>query len=403
MVSWIRLPPGPNGEKVGLDDFLVRLEREGLSQEEIHERLFALAEPIETLLDELKVSSWREKDLRDILSGAKKPIEPTICAPDDGVALFYRERVNSLFGESTEGKTWVALFACKQEMDKGNDALYLDFEDNEYGITERLRAIGVSNETILELFHYVNPDTPFDEDARAEVVSTIYGYQAMLTLLIIDSAGESMALDGVRTNIDEDVSQWNRRFPKKIARQGPAVVMLDHVTKDPSTRRGSASGSHRKKDMINGSSFEVVGQKEFGRGQWGEARLICRKDRLGAHVRNRPAATFVLDARQSPYDVSLDPASSEEDKTTEAGFRPTILMERAAKTCEAMPGLSKTSIAASTKGNRQHLLLAVDLLSAEGYFRRDTKGHHYPERRYRQAEDPKLHGETAGDGKQDPV
>ena len=397
MVSWIRLPPGTNGEKVGLDDFLVSLSREGLDQEQIHERLFSLAEPIETLLDELRVSSWREKDLRPVLSGTVKRIEPDVCTRDDDVCLFYQERVNSLFGESTEGKTWVALFACKQEIEKGNHAVYLDFEDDEFGITERLRAMGVKNETILEFFHYVTPDTPFDDDARAEVLDMVFEHEP--TLVVIDSTGESMALDGVRTNVDEDVSQWNRRFPKKIARLGPAVLLLDHVTKDPSTRRGSASGSHRKKDMINGSSFEVVGKKEFGRGQWGEARLITRKDRLGAHVRNKPAGTFVLDARSSAYDVSLDAPDPQDEPTV---FRPSGIMEKMSRTLEKTKELTQNVLYSQVPGKKATKDLARELLVLDEYVvTRDgpRRAIYYRSKKpYREAEDPKLSPDYVEDG-----
>ena len=378
MVDFIRFPPGPNGEKVGLDDYL---------RDHTVEELYALAEPIENLFAEGRASSWKEKDLRAALSGKVPRIKPDLCVRDDGVCLFYSGRVNSLFGESTEGKTWVALYACKQELEKGAHVIYVDYEDDEFGITERLRDMGVKPAVILEFFHYINPDQPYSDDARNHLKDMVFEYEP--TLVVIDSAGESMALDDVRTNVDEDVSSWNRRFPKRVARLDPGVVTLDHVTKDPTTRRGSASGSHRKKDAIDGAAYEVIGKKEFGRGQWGEAQLITRKDRLGTHVRNKPAGTFMLDARQPAYDVSLDAPTFE----GQAGeFVPTYLMEKISRHLEVYPGASKNDL--RSLGKHAYIDEAIMKL-VPVYVRVESRGQshrHFNVKPYREG-DPLVPGE----------
>jgi hypothetical protein len=76
-----------------------------------------------------------------------------------------------------------------------------------------------------------------------------------------------------------------------------------------------------------------------------------------------------------------------------ADFRPTVLMERASRTIEGVPGLSKNSIDEATTGNRGTIILAVDTLVAEGYVKRE--GNHYHSLKpYRQDEDPKLKDEA---------
>jgi hypothetical protein len=378
-VCFARFPSGPDGEKVGLDDFL---------RDHSTDEFFGITEPLDNLTAELEGSSWKPRDLHPVLSGEIQRPRATILRRSDDACLFYRGRVSSLFGEAGEGKSWIALFACLQEVRKGCHVLYIDFEDSEAGVIERMLAIGAPVDLVAEFFHYISPDEPYGEAARGHVLDVIHAYEP--TLVVIDSTGESMALDHVKTNLDEEVSAWNRRFPKKLSRLGPGVLLLDHVPKDPSNRAGP-SGSHRKQDAVDGAAYLVEAKQEMGRGQMGAAKLVTRKDRLGNQVRGRLAAEFILDARTEFYKVVLDAPSTNSGE--DGNFRPTVLMERASRTIEGVPGLSKNSIDEATTGNRGTLFLAVDTLVAEGYV--EQSGYHYRSLKpYRQDEDPKLKDEA---------
>ena len=289
--------------------------------------------------------SWAEIDLTDVvgglLDGSLRPPEPTICRRGDGACLFYAGRVNSVFGDSSAGKTWLALFASRQEIEAGRHVFFFDFEDNYILTVGRLLFIGADPQDVVERFHYISPDEPFGLFARERVEALLGRYQPSWS--VIDSTGESMALDNIKTNLDEDVSRWNRNLPRWVAARGPGVGLLDHVPKDPANRAGP-SGSHRKKDMVTGSSFYMEAVKEFGIGQLGVARLTTAKDRCGFYVKGRPAGTFSLDARleshatalEQPYASSLEPPEPRPNEAS-GGKRPTWLMEAASKVIEASP------------------------------------------------------------------
>lgn len=347
-------------------------------------------------------TTWAEVDLGPVVSGllagTLNAPEPTICRLSDGACLFYSGRVNSVFGDSTAGKTWLALVASRQEIEAGRHVFFFDFEDHYILTVGRLLSIGTDPKAVVERFHYISPDEPFGLFAKERVEALLARHQPSWT--VIDSTGESMALDNIRTNQDEDVSRWNRNLPRWIARRGPGVGLLDHVPKDPTNRAGP-SGSHRKKDMVTGSSFYMEPVKEFGRNQLGIARLTTAKDRCGFYVRNRPAATLTIDARlerhatalEQPYACSLEPPAPIAIEAT-GGRRPTWLMEAASTVMEATPGLTKNAVITSVGKNKPHTSLAIELLIAEGYA--ETKAgpnrsqFHHSLRPYRQATDPKL-------------
>ena len=129
------------------------------------------------------------------------------------------------------------------------------------------------------------------------------------TLVIVDSAGEAMAVDGANPNYDDDVARWVRKFTKWIAVQGPGVLGLDHVVKDAGSRNLQPSGSHRKRDAITGAAYivEMRPGSEFGIGRQGQARFTVSKDRAGHRVRGQVAGSFTLDATVRPYQVGLEP------------------------------------------------------------------------------------------------
>ena len=62
--------------------------------------------------------------------------------------------------ESEGGKTWFALSAVLDEMNRGNHVVYLDFEDDEGGIVGRLLCLGANRDAISDKFHYLRPEDP---------------------------------------------------------------------------------------------------------------------------------------------------------------------------------------------------------------------------------------------------
>lgn len=309
--------------------------------------------------------TWEPLDLSGIVAGildgtVSRPT-PTVGMLSDGTYLFYAGRVNGLFGDSGDGKSWVALVTAAQEVAAKHHVIWIDFEDDEVGTVQRLLALGADPGGIVRCFHYLRPQEFFGLEAQTRFRSLVEGYHP--SLVVVDSTGEAMSVDGTKPNDDDDVARWNRRFPRFMANLGPAVVLVDHL---PKANGGAlfAIGSQRKRAAITGAVFLVEATAEFGIARCGRSKLTTAKDRCGTHVRGARAADFVLDATTTPYDVTL----SAPVNTTEGGtFRPTALMEKVSRYVELNPGITTRSIRTAIRGKTEYVILAVDLLVAEGY------------------------------------
>jgi len=311
-------------------------------------------------------STWVPVDLGPVVAGLRdgtntRPV-PVVCRRSDEVGLFYPYRVNGLSGDSGSGKGWVALYACVQEMADGADVVYIDLEDHEDNIVGRLLSLGVAPELIVEQFNYIRPGDPYmaaDLNALDELVVTIGA-----TVVVIDSTGESMNAQSLKGNDDDHVTLWFKLLPRRLARLGPAVVVLDHVTKDKTTRGLWAAGSQRKRAAIDGATFMVDTLRPFGIGMAGVAKLTTAKDRNGTHPNGLKAGEFKLDARSDAYAVTLEaPTPSFEAES----FRPTFLMEKTSRFIECHPDSSKNQVETAVSGKAAAKRLALDLLISEDY------------------------------------
>lgn len=333
--------------------------------------------------------TWREQPLEavvdGILAGTIVREVPRIGRRNDGAGLFYAGRVNALIGESGNNKTWVALHAAVQEIENGEHVIFVDFEDRVENIVARLIELGARPGFLSTFFHYIGPDEPFREDAKDELAQLIGRYAP--TLVIIDSTGESMAVDGVKGNDDDAVARWGRALPRWIAGYGIAVVTVDHVTKSQESRGLYAIGSQRKRAAIDGAAYMLDPITEAGRGQLGRAKLTCAKDKLGTYVRGTVVAEFHLDATGETLRSELTPPST---SATDAdhGWAPTHLMEKVSRWLEFNPGSSKKAIETAKLGKTDFVRMATSRLIAEGFVTVEQVGQaarHTVANRYREA------------------
>ena len=94
---------------------------------------------------------------------------------------------------------------------------------------------------------------------------------------------DALGIFGCSTIDNDDVAGWIRTVPKQIAaRTGAAVVLIDHVTKDTSTRSRWAIGGQAKMAGLTGAAYTVEVVRPLGRGMRGEVVLRIAKDRPGA-------------------------------------------------------------------------------------------------------------------------
>jgi hypothetical protein len=345
--------------------------------------------------DEQVGRSWMPQDLgpvvAGILDGSLSRLTPTVGHLSDGGALFYRGKVNGVHGESGCGKSWTALLACAQEMALGNTVVYVDLEDDAQGIVRRLMDIGVAPEQIVERFVYVQPSE------SAEKAGQLHWAVMMRSpsLVVIDSTGEGLAMDKVNPNADEEVAGWFKRLPARIARAGPAVVVLDHAAKTAGDGLWPI-GSQRKRASISGGQYlqQVMTGEEFSQGHAGSAVLKCAKDRHGTYKRGDKVARLAVTPDGDAVVLDLV-AVADGDQRRATGGRLTWFMERISLAIEeADHPLTQNEIVTLIGRKKEHVVQAVHTLVTEGYVNTTPAPHggrhHALVRPYRQTDDPPL-------------
>lgn len=321
------------------------------------------AAPGALLGDGTDLHGWEPTDLAAILAGDYEAPVPTIGRRTDGRALFYPGRVNAIQGESGSGKSWVAIWAAAAELAQGNHVLYIDLEDHAASMIARLRAVGVADGAIASAFHYINPARSWNHAGSVELERICTEHP--VTLAVIDSTGEAMALDGAKPNDDDDTARWFRRVPRALASHGPAVVITDHLPKATDAPSLFAIGSQRKRAAIDGVAYRCDVRVAPSRGGEGHLGLICAKDRNGTYQQGTKIAdVHVLSTDEVTGSVQITVTSPE-------GYhRPTVLMQRVSEYLEAQDEpVSKRQICKDVKGKEQPLRIAVDLLVMEGWTR----------------------------------
>jgi len=319
--------------------------------------------------------------------------------------LFYPGRVNGIHGDSNAGKTWTGLAASGQEVAQGQTVIYLDMEDDAVGVVSRLLDLGANPSDIVARFVYLGPSERLDNVGRALLADLLAARRP--SLVVIDSTGEGLALDGANPNADEEVARWFRSRPRWVADRGPAVLVLDHMAKADDGALWPI-GSQRKRAAIDGAQYAQRVVRQFSRDTAGAAVLICAKDRGG----NYRAGQRVAELRITPHGegVTVDLVPAHDDHSGTGGtFRPTVLMERVSRALElAQEPLTFNNIAERVKGKLTGVRIATDVLIAEGHIATSAGARnatmHTIAKPYREADDggepvtPKIESLTGSTG-----
>lgn len=333
--------------------------------------------------------SWRPRDvaaaLRDVLAGNVERPSPTIGRIEGLLtALFYLGRVNGIHGESGIGKSWLLWLVFAQEIAAGRHVLLIDYEDSIDAALLRLLDLGADTEAIERYFHYVQP-----EERSAVGIDRIEALvdEYHVILVGVDSVGEGLSLDGVQPNADEEVAAWFREVPRRLARRGPAVAVLDHSPKATGDGELFPIGSQRKRSAINGAQYLLRGGIPFSQGKPGHSTLICAKDRGGLYAKGSRVARLSLT-------VAGDFTLTAEQAPTAQDFRPTTLMDKVSRFIEdqdAPP--SRNAIEKGVSGKKDNIGKALKCLIDEGFLRADEGARnatlHTSLKPYRQSNDPK--------------
>ncbi len=186
------------------------------------------------------------------------------------------------------------------------------------------------------------------------------------------------------------------------ARTGAAVVLVDHVAKNPRDRGRHAIGGQTKLAGLTGAAYVVDVVENVGRGCMGVVKLSIAKDRPGAvrqycgafrkSDRTQIAAMITVDSAGDGPTVVTVAAPSSHDTVAPGEFRPTALMERASDVVAQghRPGMRE--LVRLIGGHRPSAEAAIAVLIAEGFIRVEKNGNrheHVIVKAYTQAEDPR--------------
>lgn len=304
-------------------------------------------------------------DITAILNGTHTQTIADTLQLTDQTHLIYTGKVNSLSGEPSTGKTWIALHAAHQQISNNNNIMIIDFEDTLTTTVQRLATLGTNPTHLAQHLHYIEPGTA----ARGgSVPPQILDLAATCTLVIIDSSGEAMAAVGSNQMDDNDVATWLARVPRTIAKQGPAVLLLDHVTKDTDNRGRWAIGSQRKLAGITGIAINATTITAFAKDRPGRIKLTCAKDRPGNHHVGATIAEITVTPQNGALHIEAHPpqTTTQSDETVPR-FRPTHLMEQVSRTLEAAGPTTKNTICKSINSKRIHVIAAIECLIEEGH------------------------------------
>lgn len=276
--------------------------------------------------------SWEPVDLVALLAGEIEQVKPTMLVRADGEPLIYPGKIHAFNAEPEAGKTWLALLAVAEALDRGDNVVYFDFEDTAVGIVTRLDALGVPRAYIEEQLTYVRPDEPIDARARLKVQQIVH--EKAPTLAVIDGVAEALAVSGLDENSNADVAKFLVALPRHLSRFEVTVIMIDHVTKTKESQGRYARGAGHKlagTDVV----YKLESVKPFGRGLVGHSKLVVQKDRHGWIRRlGRHTADLHLDGSGSDHHVKIALSVPEKTTDSEGHDRPTGCMEAVSKYVE---------------------------------------------------------------------
>lgn len=311
-----------------------------------------------------EVSSWTPVTL----SGNMRPTDPpTLLRVAGGRPLLYPGKTHSIVGESSSGKTWLAVLVAGEVLEDGGRVLWLDYESNAREFTERLKAMRDVPDEWWSRVHYLNPSHQLWNHRENKATAHEVAFTRLLEgntyeLVVIDSWTGAMACEGLDTNSDSDVDKFLQRLPNRLANVGgSAVVLLDHVVKNKETRGFDARGSGRKREGLTGASYLMRVESPWCRAETepvtGAFTLTVAKDRGGTRAMGDKVATGV---------VTSDPDGGL--RITLSRSEDTVVMPRL-ETLQAIvehlrrfPGLSKSKLEAEVEGKARTIRHAVEWL-----------------------------------------
>ena len=314
-------------------------------------------------------SSWEPMSLDDIIDSGAPAKQPELLARTDGVFLVYLSLLTWFQGLAESMKTWVAANGITEQLHQGHHCLLIDFEMGPIAAVQRLLALGTGTQALREQLHYVSPtEPPTDDDWRA--LWAAIGHD--LTLVVLDSVNAAMSTFGLDPVNNRDAGIFKNQILNPLLATGAAVVVLDHLPKDPEAAKRGPIGAVTKQNVADVTyTFQIREAPAIGRA--GYATIKVTKDRYGAiRQHEQPGTKVIAEAHLIPQPdehvtIELRPPRDV------SGFRPTAMMEKVSRLVEqtGSSGASKNVIEGTLSGRSTTIRKAIEVLVDEGYMTRE--------------------------------
>jgi hypothetical protein len=307
-------------------------------------------------------NAWAPIDIVTVAN--EPPSPPTLC----GIAYPGVRHVFS--GEPETAKSWLALVLSVEEIGRGRNVLWVDFNENgARAMCERVRQLGLDDETIRERFLYVEPDRP------------IAGFVAYVRELVaerrpavsvVDAGTGGLSLHGFDSNSDVDIDEFYATVVAPLRSEDGASIVVEHLGRDTGNRGVYVRGSGRKVEIPEVHlSLSVV--NPFGRGRTGLMTIKTKKDRPG-YLPRPNLADFELRSDPDTGAVTWTLRLNEFD----GEFAPTEKMEAVSEHMrEVGRAESRNAICVAVGGKRDTILLTIRRLLEGGYLTEDDDGIHF--------------------------
>jgi hypothetical protein len=251
------------GDAVGLPTHVVDAVRSrdnfaGIVTEVTANQISGDGEPSDPAEEEW--SRWA--DLGPHLGGTVIRPQPDVGGErDDGIQLLYRKRWHTNIGLTGSGKTTFALWHIKTALDAGGHVIYLHFEETDPGgVLERLRGLGVDQETITKQFHWANCDKKWHEGEMAYRLTQL---EQPPVLAVLDGINAACSQHGWKVGDTEAIGSYRAMFVTPSVKAGAAVLSLGHPPKAKDRQNEMHGfGSTGWLDEVDGVGFRMVASKD---------------------------------------------------------------------------------------------------------------------------------------------
>lgn len=233
----------------------------------------------------LEESQWKFTDAWEISERPDFP--PVYLARTDLVTFLYPNKLNTIFGASESGKTWLVALAVLQCVRiLRQHVLWFDIEEpGRAQIAKRMRQLGATEAEcrMVLCLDKLMPDIIqneygkrwADKRAMAELVKFITENE--IGLVVFDSYSRLAGSQDLDDLQKKDVNFLADQVLTPLT-QHCALVLIDHTGHTTGPREFGAKG---KRDHTDGISLYLEQDRRFMPGQGGQARIWVMKDRHG--------------------------------------------------------------------------------------------------------------------------